>query len=217
MEKPKITKEHVKKLFDSKYVRVYDLFDSVGRPYYVASRRDVEDIAATKDYKEHQKMVADGVSCFVVIAPKGAEHKLLLVREFRYPTGQFLLGVPAGIIDPEDKQKEKPAVTAAIREIKEETGITIKEGDSIELINPLVFSTPGLTDESNALVSAVIRREDFELSSAGAEGTECFDGFELLSKEDARRILKKGCDDNGIYFSAYTWMAMMWFLSGFYQ
>ena len=32
----------------------------------------------------------------------GHEPCLLMNREFRYPTGQYLLSVPAGLIDPED-------------------------------------------------------------------------------------------------------------------
>ena len=74
----------------------------------------------------------------------------------------------------------------------EETNIEIKEGDEIKVVNPFLFSTPGMTDESNALVKVVINNADIEsISSKGAVGSECFDGFVLLTKEEAEKVLKE--------------------------
>ena len=47
------------------------------------------------------------------------QDRLLLVRQFRYPKGEFLLELPAGKIDP----GETPAVCAK-RELEEETGFS---------------------------------------------------------------------------------------------
>lgn len=71
-----------------------------------------------------------------------------------------------------------------------------------------------MTDESNALVCAVIQLDDTSsLTQAGAVGSECFDGFELLTKEEARTLLKNGRDSNGIFYSVFTWAALMYFVS----
>ena len=50
-------------------------------------------------------------------------------------------------------------------------------------------------------------------SQDGAVGSECFDGFSLLTKQDAMRILQNGVDDNGLFYSVYTWTALSHFVS----
>ena len=42
---------------------------------------------------------------------------------------------------------------------------------------------------------------------------ELFDGFEILTKEEAKKILKQGVDNNGIFYSVYTCIALMYFVS----
>ena len=45
--------------------------------------------------------------------------------------------------------------------------------DELEVINPCLFSTPGMTDESNALVKIVLNRDTLTgMSQDGAEGSE---------------------------------------------
>ena len=215
---PKITKEKVKTILDEKFIKVFDLQYEEGRHYFNATRRNLEDLASIKDDEEFKKMVPDAVSC-VVVVEDGDEPKLLLSYEYRYPAGRFLLGVPAGLIDPEDKYTETPVVTTAIREIQEETGIVVDEKkDDVFVINPLLFSTPGMTDESNALVCVVLRGHDLsKLTQSGAEGQECFDGFALIDKAKAKEILKNGVDDRGHYYSVYTWSALMYFVSDMWK
>ena len=135
-------------------------------------------------------------------------------REFRYPAGQFLLSVPAGLIDPADKEEDEPLLVTAKRELKEETGIEVLDTDELEVINPCLFSTPGMTDESNALVKIVLNRDTLTgMSQDGAEGSECFDGFSFLTKEQAQKILKDGVDEYGIFYSVYTWTALTYFVA----
>ena len=82
------------------------------------------------------------------------------------------------------------------------------------VVNPLLFSTPGMTDESNALVCAVLRNAKLtSLSQEGAVGSEQFDGFALLTKDAAREALRKGRDERGNYYSVYTWAALAYFVS----
>ena len=94
----------------------------------------------------------------------------------------------------------------------------LKESDKLFTINPLLFSTPGMTDESNALVCAVIDLDDTSsLSQEGAVGSECFNGFELIDKEEAATLLKNGRDKNGIFYSVFTWAALMYFVSDLWR
>lgn len=216
--KPTIKKENVKPLFDSKFIKVFDLQYEAGKHYYDATRRSLDRIAALKSSEEFRTMLPDAVTCVVILNIKDEEPKLLLSKEYRYPAGQFLLSPPAGLLDPEDAGTENPILTAAKRELKEETGLTITEKDSLFVINPLLFSSPGMTDESNALACAVVRLEDKSgLSQDGAVGSECFDGFELLSKEEAMEILKNGKDKDGVFYSVYTYCCLMYFVSDLWR
>ena len=216
--KPTIKKENVKPLFESKFIKVFDLQYDEGKHYYDATRRSLDRIAALKSSEEFRAMLPDAVTCVVILNIKDEEPKLLLSKEYRYPAGQFLLSPPAGLLDPEDAGTENPILTAAKRELKEETGLTITEKDSLFVINPLLFSSPGMTDESNALACAVVRLEDKSgLSQDGAVGSECFDGFELLSKEEAMEILKNGKDKDGIFYSVYTYCCLMYFVSDLWR
>ena len=58
-----------------------------------------------------------------------------------------------------------------------------------------------MTDESNAFLLAEITLDSLEsLNQEGAEGSELFDGFELLDREHARKIFGAGRDDHGNLF-----------------
>lgn len=216
--KPIIQKENVKTLFESKFIKVFDLQYEEGKHYYDATRRPPEKIVATKSEEDFRTMLPDAVTCVVILRVGNEEPKLLLSKEYRYPAGQFLLSPPAGLLDPEDETEKDSVLAAAKREIAEETGILISEKDSLSVINPLLFSSPGMTDESNALVCAVVNVEDTaSLSQKGAVGSECFDGFLLLSPKEAKEILKSGRDRDGFFYSVYTWAALMYFVSDLWR
>lgn len=218
MKGPKITRECIKPCFDSKFLNVVDFQYAEGRHYYDASRHKTEDLVVLKSDEDFKKMLPDAVTCFVIVKTPKEGARLLLEREFRYPCGRFLAGPPAGLMDPGDKEAEIPQFATAKREIFEETGLKVTEEDKLFMVDPLAFSTPGMTDESNALVCAVLEREDISaLTTAGAEVTECFEGFLLLTKEEARKFLKDGRDDRGNFYSMFTWAALMYFVSGMYE
>ena len=215
-EQLKLTKDRVHNVYESRFIKVFGMEYVAGKQYMNATRRNLDDLVALKSEEEFKEMLPDAVSCVVIL--DGAEPELLLTYEFRYPAGQYLLSVPAGLIDQSDAEGLDPIISTAQRELKEETNIDLSAEDQIEIINPLLFSTPGMTDESNALVCVVISdAQRLQLSQEGAEGTECFDGFVTLTRDDAQRILKQGKDDNGIFYSVYTWAALMYFVSGMWK
>ncbi len=218
----------IKSLFESKFIKVFDLQYREGRHYYNATRRDENDLVAAKSTEEFKKMLTDAVSCVVIWNPSGDDEKsghepcLLMNREFRYPTGQYLLSVPAGLIDPEDctgdNDNTASLIKTAMRELHEETGLKVTEEDEVSIINPCLFSTPGMTDESNALVKIVLNRDSLNgMSQDGAVGGELFDGFDLLTKAQAKKILEDGVDEHGIYYSVYTWAALTYFVADLWR
>ena len=83
----------------------------------------------------------------VMIVPFCGE-KLVVTREFRVPIGGYEYSFPAGLID----DGEDP-VTAAKRELREETGLEIRK---VLTVSPPVFNSPGLTDEALTLVYAEV-------------------------------------------------------------
>ena len=213
----------IKSLFESKFIKVFDLQYQEGRHYYNATRRDEEDLVAAKSTEEFKKMLPDAVSCVVIWNPSDDDEKsghepcLLMNREFRYPTGQYLLSVPAGLIDPEDctgdNDNTASLIKTALRELHEERGLIVTEEDEVSIINPCLFSTPGMTDEGNALVYISINRDEMpKMNHDGAEGSEVFEGFRLVSKEDAEEYLCKGRDEHGMYYPLFTWAALMFFM-----
>jgi ADP-ribose pyrophosphatase len=70
--------------------------------------------------------------------PEGEDPQILLLRQYRYAAGGYILEIPAGRLDP----GEAPLACAA-RELKEETGCTAAR------VEPLItiLTTPGFTNE----------------------------------------------------------------------
>ena len=211
-----INRDNIETLYESRFLRCYDLKYAEGKHYYEASRRERKDLVAAKADDDFREMLPDAVTIAVVLHMPGNETRLLMSYEYRYPVGQFLLSPVAGLLDPEDRQKADPLVTAAVREIREETGLAVKESDRVYVLNPCAFSTPGMTDESNAFLCAEITLDSLDgLNQNGAEGSELFNGFELLDRERAREIFRTGRDEHGNFYSLAAWMVLSIFLSLF--
>jgi len=118
-----------------------------------ASRRSLDNLVLTS--KEPPK--ADAVVIIPIIG-----NKLVVTKEMRHPLGDYEWGFPAGLIDWEKETIED----AATRELKEETGLDVKQ---IFRITPPTFSSAGLSDEC---VSLAFVEAEGEISTAGQEETE---------------------------------------------
>jgi ADP-ribose pyrophosphatase len=72
------------------------------------------------------------------VAAVDAQHRVVLIRQYRHAAGGFVWELPAGVLDP----GEAPAACAA-RELVEEAGLTAED------LLPLsaIFTTPGFCDE----------------------------------------------------------------------
>ena len=218
MDQPVIDPRATRALLETPYIRVYDLAYEDGTHYYDASRRTRDDLLALKGEREIDAALPDAVSCCLVLEVEGQEPRLVLSYEYRYPTGQFVLGIPSGLIDVRDAGEDDPGAAAMVREIAEETGITVGECDRVTTISPFLFNTPGLTDESTALLCVVVHLDDLsQLSHAGAEGSERFGDFELLTAAEVRQVLAQGRDPRGHFYPMVAWAAMTYFASGIWR
>lgn len=83
----------------------------------------------------------------VIIVPllkyPNGDKKVVLVRQFRPPTGGVCVEFPAGLVDPNDTIE-----SCALRELKEETGYV----GTIKKVSSVVWSDPGLTDANSKMV-----------------------------------------------------------------
>lgn len=94
--------------------------------------------------REGQRAVAERPPS-VVIVPVTIDGSVLMIRQYRYAAEQYLLELPAGLVDP----GEDPLTTAS-RELREETGYV---ADSLRIL-ATVFMSPGFTDERTTFVLA---------------------------------------------------------------
>ena len=90
---------------------------------------------------------ANSFGAAVIMARIFPEREILLVRQFRPPTGRYVIEFPAGLID----KGEGPAATAE-RELYEETGYT---GKVVE-VSEAVYSSPGMSGEKRFYVAMEI-------------------------------------------------------------
>ena len=215
-DRPCYGEESVDTLCDAKFVKLYDLRYQEGKHYLDASRRAKSDLVALSSDEEFRSMLPDAVTIAVVVILPDGKPRLLLNYEFRYPVGQYLLSPIAGLIDPEDRAEAEPLVSAAIREIHEECGLVVKETDTVKVVNPCAFSSPGMTDESNAFLCAEIHVSDLaDVTQDGCVGTELFAGFETVDTETAEKLFASGRDRYGNFFSLATWAVLGYFLQNY--
>ena len=113
----------------------------------------------------------------VMIPFHRTERKMVIIREYRVSLGGFQYEFPAGLID-----EGESIEAAAKRELKEETGLTLKQ---ITQKSPVLYNTAGLADESVCLVYCEC---DGRPSNKGNRGTETIKVC-LVGSAEATRIL----------------------------
>lgn len=102
------------------------------------------DKVRTPSGKEAQRELIDHPGS-VVIVPVTRDGKVLFVRQFRYSIGQYLLELPAGLVDPGEDPLE-----SAKRELVEE--VSYEVGTIRELCK--VYISPGYTKEITTIYLA---------------------------------------------------------------
>lgn len=212
--------------FDSPFINVVGNPMPNGNDYMLVTRRNAKNMVINKNDYEYKIMMPDAVACALIIKVKDKPARLFLQNEFRYPLGRFLLSPPAGLIDDDLKYMEEldmrcnAIIATAAKEIFEETGLDIKKSTqcTTRIISPAVFSSPGLTDESTAMVSIVVELdEEPNWNHNHIESTEIFDEMVFLTKTEARSLLRTGLDFNYNPYPVYTWAILMWFVSDMWK
>lgn len=102
-----------------------------------------DDVELSDGYKSIREVVhhSGGV---VIVAEK--ENKILMVQQYRYPTQETLYELPAGKLD----KLNEDIISAAKRELEEETGHVAKQWESLGFI----WTSPGFCNEKLYLFKA---------------------------------------------------------------
>jgi ADP-ribose pyrophosphatase len=92
---------------------------------------------------------ARGIRAAVILAIDADRH-VLLVEQFRVPLGQTCIELPAGLIGDDDDNPDEDPVSAANRELEEETGY---RAGRMTVVGEF-FSSPGMVSEAFTLLRA---------------------------------------------------------------
>ena len=113
------------------------------------------------------KRTADAVS----IVPITRDGNLVLIREFRYPLNSWVVGLPAGLVEPGEN-----LAVAVDRELREETGYGLRtdipEG-AVELLPQAGHSSTGMSDESAQTVFAQVEKDEAAHPGSMASLSRC--------------------------------------------
>lgn len=165
---------------ENPYLNLYELevehkTGKTGR-YYVASRAE-----KTEELEISQRVqTPDGVIIYSLYGEK--RDKVVLIRQYRYPVDQYVYEFPAGLVEPGESIH-----LAAVREMKEETGLTFRSLSVDSIYEKPYYMSIGMTDECCATVYGYA---DGTISKAHLEETEEIEVV-LADREEVRRILKE--------------------------
>ena len=177
-EKQKFT--GIQKLTENPFLNLYhmDALADSGKPfhYYFASRNQEKDLKLRTG-----KLTPEGI----VIYPVWQEdsEKIVMIRQYRYPIGDYIYELPAGLIDAGETPEE-----AAVREMKEETGLDFQvyQGGKKCYRRPF-FLGPGFTDETGSAVFGYASGKPDQKYQEDSEDIKVL----LADKQEAERILEE--------------------------
>lgn len=167
---------NIKKKVGSRFLSYYELEaihrDGSASPYYVVSRNPNPETLKAVTHENRP----DGVIIYALYG-----QKVVLIRQYRYPIGDSVYELPAGLVEPGEDMAQ-----AAIREMFEETGLQFTPIPSGSYSRPF-FTTVGMTDES---CGTVFGRCEGQPTSIHQESTEEIQVV-LADQEECRRILRE--------------------------
>jgi ADP-ribose pyrophosphatase len=151
-----------------------------------------------KDSWEYvERLHVTGVVAIVAVSDDG---KLILVEQYRPPVGKMVIELPAGLVGDEPGQANESLLTAARRELQEETGYLAADL-SILFTGP---TSAGMTSEIVTLVRATNLRK---ISHGGGIDTEAIQVHEIPLPEVNARLTKWEADgklvDPKVYAALY--------------
>jgi ADP-ribose pyrophosphatase len=131
----------------------------------------------------------------VVVLAENSGGEILMVNQFRYPAGEVMLELPAGVVE-----RGEDCAAAAERELREETGW--KPGKITRIIE--FYTSPGYCDEVLEMYYATDLSWDKLPEDEDEFIVSCF-----LSREEAQRRA-----ETGLIRDAKSLLGIYWWLHG---
>lgn len=182
----------VEKLTDNKFVNLYGVkatsVHNTPVSYFVASRaKSINELKL-----KTKKNTPDGVIIYSIYGEK--RDRVVLIRQYRYTIGDYIYEFPAGLVEPGEDFHE-----GAVRELYEETGLTLTPLKVDQGFEKPYFTTIGMTDESCATVYG------YASGTISAEAQEDSEEIEVViaDRDEVRRILR---EENVAIMCAYMLM-----------
>ena len=170
----------VKKTTENRFLNMYEL-DTTKKSgakgkYFVASRAEsIDELKITT-----RENTPDGAIMYSLYGEK--QDKVVLIRQYRYTIDDYIYEFPAGLVE-----KGEEFHIAAVREMKEETGLDFHPLKVDPSYEKPYFTTIGMTDESCATVYGTATGE---VSKEGQEDSEDIEVV-LADREEVKRILRE--------------------------
>ena len=178
MNKNRINKITI--LAQTKFLNLYDMEyeKKNGKIGYwsMASRKDLVTLNGQCFENKEEKTDAS-----IIAALHKESNKIVCIKQFRVPLNDYIYELPAGLIDGDEEFEE-----AAGRELREETGLKLVKINH-EKTSKRIYASPGMTDESAAMVFCTCTGTVSDEYLEEEEDIEVM----LLSQDEVKELLKK--------------------------
>lgn len=178
---------HVEKLTSEKWINLYAAdFEHQGHKgrWVFASR---------KEQPYDGPVRGDAVVIVPVLRTPGEPPRLVLEKEFRVPVGGYVIGFPAGLLEPGETVED-----SVRREMMEETGMEVV---AFKRVTQPLYSSSGLSDESAAMAFVDVRT-----TPQTAPALEASEDIEVILLDYAG--VCRLCDDTTARIDAKAWTAL---------